>query len=73
MSSDNHEAIFSNDAEITILDEKQGVTDTTHRPLTGARREAALKFLEKQAELRRLMEEMKAKEAATKPTGTDSQ
>ena len=58
------------DVEIVILNENEGVTDTTRRPVSEARRRAIEKQLEKEAELRRLMEQMRNAEAEAKPTDT---
>jgi hypothetical protein len=58
MPSHDREPIFSNDAEIIIVDDKVGEVDRTRRPASEASRKAMQKQLEKEAELRRLMEQI---------------
>jgi len=61
-----------NDWDIVILDPNEGERDTTIRPLSEERRKEILKRLERQAELRKMMEEeMKKKEEGTKPDDTE--
>ena len=60
VSSQNQEPIFSNDdAEIIMVDETIGVIDTTRRPASEASRKAIQQQLQKEAEIRVLMERMK--------------
>lgn len=49
----------SNDAEIVIVDETVGVTDTRRRPASPASRKAAEQYLAREAEARKLMEQLK--------------
>jgi hypothetical protein len=61
MPSRNQQPIFSNhDAEIIVVDETVGVIDTTHRPASGASLKMAQMQLEKEAEFRKLMDQMQA-------------
>jgi hypothetical protein len=53
--------------EVVILDESTGVTDRTHRPVTGARLQALKDRLAKEAELRRLMEADKKQNGSDQP------
>lgn len=72
MSSHPENSNFSNDAEITILKASEGVSDyPTPRPLSGAALKRALEYLEKQAKLRQMMEQMKKTESEAKPTDTN--
>lgn len=71
MSTKNQKTIFSNDAEIIIVDETVGVTDTTRRPATGAILKMALEYKEKEAKYRRMMEQMKNTDSEAKPTDPD--
>ena len=72
MSNHGSEPIDSNgDVEIVILNASDGVTDTTRRPVSEAKRRAIEKQLEKEAELRRLMAQMRNTETGSKPTETD--
>ncbi len=71
MSARPQKTIFTNDAEIVILDESTCVKDTTHRPATGASLKSALERLAKDAELRKLMKEMKNQQSEAKPSDTD--
>jgi hypothetical protein len=61
VASQNQEPIFSNDAEIIILDESAGTIDRTRRPVSEASRKRILKQLELEAELRRLMEQERSR------------
>ena len=72
MSNNGQEPIFSNgDVEIIILKASEGVTDTTRRPVSEAKRKAIEKQFEKEAELRLLMEQMRTKKPDAKPTDID--
>jgi hypothetical protein len=51
MKTPDREPIFSNDADIIILDESEGVTNTIRRPATGASLKMAMEYLQKEAEL----------------------
>jgi hypothetical protein len=57
---------FSNDADIVIVDETMGVTDTTHRPLTGEALQRAKEFVARREELRRMAEDYAKKDGATR-------
>ena len=68
MPNQIQEPIFSNDeGTITVLDEREGEMDTTHRPASEANRKAIQKELDRQAEIRKLMEELKKEEEGKKP------
>ncbi len=56
---------FSNDADIIILDEKDGVKDTTRRPLTGERLRRAQDYVARMKEFERMAEEHAKKNRAT--------
>jgi hypothetical protein len=75
VSNPGRAPIFNNDDEIVILDASEGVTDTTRRPVSGARRKALEQELEKRAALRRKMQQMgrmeaEARRAQQKETST---
>ena len=53
--------------DVVILDETTGVTDNTRRPITGARRQAIIERLAKEADQEKQLEEEK-KRNKTKPT-----
>lgn len=61
---------FSNDAEIIILSDKDGVKDTTRRPLTGERLRRAQEYAARIKEYDRMAEERAKKNGKlTQPEG----
>jgi hypothetical protein len=62
--------VIDNDWDIVILDPKDCEVDTTIRPLSEERRKEILKRLERQAELRKMMEE-EEKENGKKPENAE--
>jgi hypothetical protein len=58
MASKSQKTVFSNEgAVIMVVDESIGVTDTTHRPLTGEELRRAQELVARREELRRQTEE----------------
>jgi hypothetical protein len=55
-----------NDGEVIVLDEESCVTDTRRRPASPASRKAAEQYLAREAEARKLMEQMKNEAAKDK-------
>src|SRR5258708_5394902 len=59
MKTPDREPIFSNDADIVILDESEGVTNTTRRPATGASLKMAMEYLQKETVWQQQQEDTK--------------
>jgi hypothetical protein len=74
MSIHDQKSNFGNDdVDIVILDEKDSETDTTRRPLSEEKRTEIRKRIERQAELRKMMEaEMKKKDEGKKPEDAET-
>ncbi len=68
MASQDQEPIFSNDAEIIIVDETVGMIDATRRPASKASRKAIQQQLQKEAEIRQLMEQIRNGKIVESPT-----
>ncbi len=67
MSNRQRPTFSDDDADIVILHEQDGVIDTTHRPVSEATRKRIQERLAKEAELRRMAEELRKDQAKQPP------